>query len=175
MFKDQPVAVAGGDEWAVQEAIELASVASHVTLVCPGGTPSASPGRRSRLAALPNLSVVAGRVAALNANEAGLESITVAGPAGPERVAAHGAFVYTNRRPAIGFLADPPRLDGAGRPVTGDNLETSRAGLFAIGDVRAGAGESVVSAAEDGRKAARAASLHCRSVSGALSKRVVEA
>lgn len=175
MFKDQPVAVAGDDDWAVQEAIELAGGASRVTLVCAGGTPMAVAGRQARFSALPNVSILAGKVVALNANDAGLESIVVAGPAGQTTVSAQGVFVYTNRRPSIGFLAPLPRLDGAGRPVVGADLETSLRGLFAIGDLRAGAVHSITAAADDGRKAARAAILHCRESSGQSSKRVVEA
>jgi len=166
IFKDQPVVVAGGDEWAAQEAMELAGVASQVTLVCEGGAPNVSQARRDRLSALANLSIKAGRVIGLTANDAGLQSVTVAGPAGEDRLTAPGVFVYTNRRPNIGYLAQAPQLDGTDRPVVGPDLATSRAGLFAIGDLRAGARESVTAAAEDGRKAAQAAIVHCRSMSG---------
>ncbi|MFO1188228.1 MAG: NAD(P)/FAD-dependent oxidoreductase [Alphaproteobacteria bacterium] len=175
MFKDQPVVVVGGDDWAAQEAIELAGVASQVTLVCEGGVPNVSQARRERLSALANLSIKAGRVIALTANDAGLESVTVAGPGGEEQLTAQGVFVYTNRRPDIGYLAQAPRLDSTGRPMVGQDLATSSAGLFAIGDVRAGTRESVALAAEDGRMAAQAAVFHCRSMSGSSCNRVVTA
>jgi thioredoxin reductase (NADPH) len=168
MFKDQPVAVAGDDDWAVQEAIELAGGASRVTLVCAGGTPKAVAGRQARLSALSNVSILAGKVVALNANDVGLESVVVDGSAGQTTVPV--VFVYTNRRPSIGFLAPLPRLDGAGRPVVGADLETSLRGLFAIGDLRAGAAQSITAAADDGRKAARAAILHCRESSRAANQ-----
>jgi len=175
MFKDQPVVVAGGDEWAVQEAIELAGVASSVTLVCAHGAPTASAIRRARLAALPNVRIRAGAVEALGANDTGLESVTLATDAGPERLNAQGIFVYTHRRPNIGLLTDLPDLDDAGRPRVDGALATGKAGLFAAGDVRAGSVESVAAAAEDGRRAARAAILHCRELRGEYGTRMAGA
>jgi thioredoxin reductase (NADPH) len=73
-------------------------------------------------------------------------------------VPAHGVFVYAGLEPASSFLADSVALDAAGRIVADHRFATSVPGIFAAGDIRAGASWLLASAAGDG--AAAAASVH---------------
>ena len=69
LFMAKRVVVDGGDDWAVQEAIELAALAAHVTVVAEHGI-TAAPARRAVLTALPNIAVLTGRIAGIGGDPA---------------------------------------------------------------------------------------------------------
>ena len=148
LYGGQPVVVAGTDRWAVAEAQALADVASEVTLVTQGG---AAPVAGERVG------VVRGRIAALEGAD-GLEAVLVQPDDGGAavRLATRAVFVQAARRPALGF-APVLACDADGRLVTGSAQRCSLPGLFAAGDVHAGASRTVAGAMAEGRLAALAA------------------
>ncbi|MDR2336883.1 MAG: FAD-dependent oxidoreductase [Candidatus Nomurabacteria bacterium] len=75
---------------------------------------------------------------------------------GKEReVKIDGAFIFVGHRPATTFLAGTDvELSEKGAIVTDGNLMTKVAGLFAAGSVRAGAVDQVITVAGDGAAAA---------------------
>lgn len=135
LYAGQPVAVAGQDAWAVEEAIELAENGAHVTLVSDG-TLSAPADRLAALRAMDNGVVMEGRIVGL-AGEAALDGIVVAGPDGEQRIAARGLFLQTGRVPALGPLASLRESDG----------------VFLAGDVREGSARTISEAIADGARA----------------------
>jgi thioredoxin reductase (NADPH) len=143
------VVVAGADRWAVEEARELAAVASEVTLVTQGVPAPFSGG---------GFNVIAGRIVGLE-GEGGLDTVIVAPDDGamPQRVAAQAVFVQTGRRPALGFAPGTLACDQDGRLMTDATLSCGMPGLFAAGDARAGADRTLASAMEQGRGAAASA------------------
>ena len=150
LFRGRPVVVAGADRWAVEEARELAAVASKVALVTQGAAePPADDG----------FAVFAGRIIALE-GAPGLEAVIVAPDDGTAawRLAAQAVFVQTGRRPALGFARDALACGPDGRLVANDELQCSMPGLFAAGDARAGADRTLARAMAEGRRAA--ASVH---------------
>lgn len=150
MFAGQNVVVTGNDPWTWQEALELAEVAGHVTVV------SDQPLVKSTDATHEKIALVPGRVTALEGGN-GLEQVAVATGGGEQRILAEGLFAYQDRRPQIGFLAEPPALDEAGRVLVDSSALTRVPFLFAVGDVRAGSLESVAGAIADGKRAGLAA------------------
>jgi thioredoxin reductase (NADPH) len=138
MFVGQPVIVAGHDKWALAEADELRHLGAEVTVLGPD----------------------AGRIVALVGEEV-LSGVVVERRGARETVAANAVFAYENRRPALGF-APALKLDSAGRIVVDADGRTSMPGVFAIGDVRAGSGESIAESVEDARRAALAAIRHLK-------------
>lgn len=151
LFAGQRVAVVGDDEWAAQEAAELAAVAGHVTVLAPGA-PRWSPRRAASLAAagVDVRSDAAVRGLTGDATLTGLEL------ADGSTVEATGVFVQVGRAPRSGFADGVVSRDADGR-VTG-----SAGGLFAAGVVRAGVSDHVVSAAADGLAAGLAAVAYLR-------------
>jgi thioredoxin reductase (NADPH) len=135
LFAGQRVAVVGDDEWAAQEAIELAGLAAHVTVLVPG-RPRWSPGRAERLAG--NVEVRTDAPVTALAGGAALTGVVLAD--GTE-VAATGVFAATGRTPRSALLPG-----GADTP-----------GVFAAGDVRDGSAPYLVAAAADGLRAGLAA------------------
>jgi thioredoxin reductase (NADPH) len=142
LYAGQPVVVVGGEGWAVQEARELAGVASAVTVIAETA-PS-----------LPNLTVVPDRIIALDGDD-GLQGLVIERGGQTMRLETRALFPYIGRKPACGF-ADANR-DATGALVVGADGATSAPGLFAAGDVRAGAPETIAQALADAEKAGAAA------------------
>ncbi len=144
LYRGQPVVVAGDDEWAWLEAEALAAIASAVTLVHEA-PPAAPPP--------PGVLPVPGRIAALE-GEAGLEAV-VTGDG--RRIPARAVFVQTGRAPALTFAAGLVGCDASGHPLVDGAMRAGPAGLYAVGDLRAGSSRRLASALADGLRAAAAA------------------
>ena len=151
LFAGQRVAVVGDDEWAAQEAAELAAVAGHVTVLAPGA-PRWSPRRAETLAAAGVEVRESVEVAGLDGEQT-LTGVRLADGSGVE---ATGVFVQVGRSPRSGFADGVLSLDDGGW-ITG-----ASAGVFAAGVVRAGVSDHVVSAAADGLAAGLAAVAYVR-------------
>jgi thioredoxin reductase (NADPH) len=144
-FRGQRVAVVGGGNTAVEEALYLSHIAAHVTLVH----------RRERLRAEKILQqrlfreVEAGRIAVIwnhtvaevLGNEHGVTGVRLRGTDGaaPRELAVTGLFVAIGHTPNTALFAG--QLDMRGGYITvrsgleGDATATSVAGVFAAGDV----------------------------------------
>jgi thioredoxin reductase (NADPH) len=159
MFRGQPVCVVGGGDSAFGEAAVLAAHASRVTLVFREPRPLAQKALVDAVAGLPNVQLIAdAEVIAINGSD-GVTGVALRHGGGDSgEVPAHGVFVYAGLEPASSFLADSVALDAAGRIVADHRFATSVPGIFAAGDIRAGASWLLASAAGDG--AAAAASVH---------------
>ncbi len=166
LYAGQHVVVAGSDEWATQEAIELAQIAAHVTLVRGEGMSEASPAPEAALASLGNVAVAPGRIVAL-AGDDGLQAVTVEHDGSRRTLAARAAFVYTSRIAAVSFARALLDLDGSGHIMVDEALRTRGPALFAAGDVRAGAAQRVTTAIADGERAGRAAAQLLKAQAGA--------
>jgi thioredoxin reductase (NADPH) len=109
-----------------------------------------------RLKAQPNIEIHFGtEVAALHGG-ARLERITVRSRGGENTLPARALFLMIGASPNTGWLSNLVELDSRGFVKTGKTVgadrsfETSRQGIFAIGDVRAGSVKRVASAAGEG-------------------------
>lgn len=172
LCRKEPVLLVGGGNSAGQAAVFLASHAEHVHLFIRGASLEHSMSRylTERIAALPNVTVHT-RVA-LRALEGGLrlERVHYRGAGGVEgSMTTHHLFVFIGAQPNTAWLARcGVRLDDKGFVLTGADLpdasahapalQTSIAGVFAIGDVRAYSTKRVASAVGEG--AAVVAQIH---------------
>jgi thioredoxin reductase (NADPH) len=152
LYQGESVIVAGAGKWALQDTIDLAAIAGHVTLISDAGVSS---DRAAMLAALPNVSLVAGRIVGLEGAH-GLEAVVVETGLGRERRAARAVFVQTNRAAALGFAAGVLIPDATGRAGVDRDLRTKEPRMYAAGDVRSGAPEQVSAAIADGQRAGMA-------------------
>jgi thioredoxin reductase (NADPH) len=153
LYKGENVVVAGTGEWAAQEALDLATLAGHVTLICL--RPEAarlSDKRGTQLAGLSNVAVIAGRIASLEGAD-GLDAVVVQRDGTLERHPARAVFVQSNRRAALDFTRGLLAVDTDGRASVDADLCTSDERAYAAGDVRAGAPERIASAIADGKSA----------------------
>ena len=137
LAKDQPVAVVGGANSAVQEAIYLSNLAETVTII----THSQLKADKSLLAQLQNH-----------------PNITVREQTEPTPALLNQfrrCFVYIGKVPATDFLKAHNVLDESGYIICEtDSHQTKVSGLFAAGDVRAGTTKQAITASADGAAAA---------------------
>jgi thioredoxin reductase (NADPH) len=176
MCTPAPVVVVGGGNSAGQAAIFLHENGSPVTIVIRGADLGASMSRYlvDRIESNPGITVrTRTTVAALDGDEA-LRAVRLAGPDGDTEIECAGLFSFIGADPCSGWLSGCAALDANGflltdQSLTPDDLdsawdtlerpplpfETSRPGLFAVGDLRSGSTKRVAAAVGEGSAAVR--------------------
>jgi thioredoxin reductase (NADPH) len=179
----KPVVVVGGANSAGQAAVFLAGRGCHVHLVVRRRDLAATMSRYllDRIEAHPAIDVHLGaQVRELHGDES-LHAVTIDGAAG--RIAANALFVFIGADPCTGWLSAALATDEDGFLLTGQDLqlthldparagrdrpplplETSRPGVFAVGDVRSGSMKRVASAVGEGAMAVRMIHEYLRSL-----------
>lgn len=170
LFWGKETAVVGSNRLALRAAGALATLASQVYLVAEDLLPDASPWldelhSLDRVTVLPNHRVVDVDGATY------LEHMRVRGPQGQEQVIpVRGLFVELGLIPNTQLVQGLVDLDEQGRVNVDSRGATSRAGIYAAGDVTNSYAEQVLIAMGDGAKAALSAYeylLRCRSLARA--------
>ena len=165
---DSDVALVGGGNSAGQATVFLASRARRVTLVAR--RPLEETMSRylvDRIQGLPNVDVVIGcEVAELSGANGDLSGVTIRERATGENVRKDASYLFSfiGAEPNTDWLAGSGiSLDNRGFVLTGDEAgsdrlphETSRHGVFAVGDVRSGSVKRVASSVGDGAQAVAA-------------------
>jgi thioredoxin reductase (NADPH) len=181
MVAGRPVAVVGGGNSAGQAALFLAKNHCPVSILIRGSNLGRSMSRylADRIEAHPAVTVRTGtQVVALSGNGQ-LESVTVATDEQRDELKASALFSFIGASPNSGWLSGCAALDPAGfvrtdRALEPDDLgsewealgraplpfETSRPGLFAVGDLRSGSMKRVASAVGEGSAAIRSVHEH---------------
>ena len=167
----QEVALVGGGNSAGQAVVYLASPVAKVWLLVRGPDVRASMSRYlvDRIGGLPNVEVVTGaQVSGLEGHNGMLDAIRWRqGASGAEvRRPVRHLFLFIGAEPNTDWLSgsgvalDPKGFVLTGPDATGDRrpLETSRRGVFAIGDVRSGSVKRVAAAVGEGAQVV--ATLH---------------
>ncbi len=167
MCVSDPVAVVGGGNSAGQAAMFLSRSAAEVRLLILHDDLRRDMSRYlvDRVERAPNVTVMPGtRVRALTGDRT-LEAIEVEDcHTGEQRtLPARALFVFIGADPHTGWLRRQLALDRGGYVQTGQAagddeplpLETSRPGVFAVGDVRSGSIKRVASAVGEGSMAVR--------------------
>jgi len=164
----QEVALVGAGNSAGQATVYLASQVAKVWLLVRGRDLGASMSRYlvDRIAGLPNVEVVTqAEVSGLDGRNGILEQIRWRRRSSGEEVRRpiRHLFLFIGADPNTDWLTGSGiALDDKGFVVTGGNgsrpLETSRRGIFAIGDVRANSTKRVAAAVGEGAQAV--ATLH---------------
>ena len=143
-YRGRDVAIVGGGNTAVEEALFLTNFASKVTLIHRRDSLRAERIMQDRLFRNPKVEVIWNHevVEVIGTEEGGHKSVTglklrnVAD--GSERsLDAHGFFVAIGHTPATELFRDQIDMDGDGYIITApDSTETSLPGVFAAGDVK---------------------------------------
>jgi thioredoxin reductase (NADPH) len=165
----QEVALVGGGNSAGQAVVYLADHVSKVWLLLRGTDLGASMSRYlvDRIAGLPNVEVVTrSQVSGLEGRDGVLEAIRWRNGAAEVRRQLSHLFLFIGAEPNTDWLSgsgvalDPKGFVLTGAGAGGDRLalETSRRGVFAIGDVRAGSIKRVAAAVGEGAQVV--AALH---------------
>ena len=155
-FKEQPVAVVGGGDSAIDEAMHLTRFASRVTVVHRRDRLRATAVLKEKAFAEPKIefrwnSVVEAILGGDFVERVRLRQV-ISGEKSVLRVA--GIFVSVGLKPDTDYLKGVLPLDASGHIITNKNMETEIAGIFAAGDIRAGSIRQAIAAAGDGATAA---------------------
>lgn len=164
------IALVGGGNSAGQAVVYLANHARRVTMIVRRPlADTMSQYLIERIQSLPNVEIVSGvEVAALEGEGGQLDAITLRHRASDEetRHEIRQLFSFIGAEPNTDWLAGSGiKLDASGFVCTGADagegrhmLETSRQGIFAIGDVRSGSVKRVAASVGDGAQVV--AALH---------------
>lgn len=158
-YKNRAVAVIGGGNTAVQDAIYLSKICSRVYLIHRRDRFRAEQHVVDGLAACESVEqVMNSRVIAINGDKH-IESITVMNTeSNGERVLeVSGIFAAVGQEPSNQAFGDLVELDSAGFVVAGESCTTREPNVFVAGDCRTKTVRQLVTAGADGGVAAIAA------------------
>ena len=137
-YKGRDVAVIGGGNTAVEEALYLANICNHVTLVHRRDSLRAEQIMQERLLKKTNITVEWNRqVAEVLGDESGVTGLRLAASNGGDdkMIAVHGMFVAIGHDPATAAFAGAVTLDDEGYITAHPgSTHTSVCGIFAAGD-----------------------------------------
>lgn len=158
-FKNQTVAVVGGGDTAVQEALYLTRFASKVYVIHRRDKLRATPILTERLFENEKIEVIWNSIVLEIQGEQVVDSILIKNLKTGEtkKLAVTGVFIFIGTRPNTLFVTDILDLDANGFIITNENLETNVPGIFAAGDVRRKPLRQVITACADGAIAANSA------------------
>ena len=158
MFTDSEVVVAGGGNWAIQDALLLAADCAHVHVVHPFAEPDANADALALARAEPRIRFHPnGVIAAILGNEKGVTAVRVRSDDDAEsELACSGVFVMGSLEPNGAIAPSAVGRDETGHLIVDANNETAVPGIWAIGQVRAGFGGWLRDAKADAERVAAA-------------------
>lgn len=163
LFRGKPVAVIGGGNSGVEAAIDLAGIASHVTLLEFDAQLRADAVLTSKLRSLPNVTVLTNaqtlRVEGDGQRVTGLTYRDRAGGSEHSLVLA-GIFVQIGLVPNTEWLKGTVKLSARGEIEIDARGQTSLPGVYAAGDCTIVPYKQIIVAAGEGAKAALGAFDH---------------
>ena len=154
MFQNEDVVVVGGGDSALQEALVLAKFCRKVHIVHRGGRFRARQHFVERIGSKPGISIIWNATVEAILGAKMVEKVRVRRDGKTEEIASAGVFAYVGLEPNAACAPSGVDRDGRGQLVTNDAFETSMAGIWAIGAVRAGYSGLLRDAASEARKAA---------------------
>jgi thioredoxin reductase (NADPH) len=159
LLKGKPVAVVGGGDSALQEALTLAQFAARVTIVQRGPALTAQSVYRRHVTENPRIEILCDTAVEEILGDTGVTGVRLreAGRNTPTDLEVAGVFVYIGLQPNTAFLNGRLALDADGRIPTDSAMRTTLPGVFAAGSVRSGWAGRAATSAGDGATAAIAA------------------
>lgn len=158
-YKGKTVAVIGGGNSAVAEALYLSALASKVYLIHRRDSLRADKVYHKPLSESGNIEILFNsRVEAIN-GDGRLSGIIIEDTENGKKseLAVDGVFVAIGRNPATGLFADQLSLDEQGYIIADETTRTSIDGVYAVGDVRTKPLRQIVTAVADGATSAHLA------------------
>lgn len=159
-YHGQDVAVIGGGNSALEEALYLSRIASKVYLVHRREGFRGSKHYQDKVRAMPDkIELVTSHIVEELQGENDLEGILVkhVGDGKLRTLPVKGAFIYVGMEPGTDFLPGSLDLNPAGFVHTDAEMATNIPGVFAAGDIRVKNCRQISSAVGDGATAATAA------------------
>ena len=156
LYRDRAVAVCGGGDAGLIEALYLARFASKVMVLEAQPQLSAKPALRQRALADEKLEIRCGEKPVEVLGNEGVTGLLIekAATGRRETLEVYGVLVHVGYEPATDYLQGVVELDDSGRVAVSERLETRVPGILAAGDLRSGSPRTVAAALADGKAAA---------------------
>ena len=158
-FKNLKIAVIGGGDSAIEEALFLTKFASDVYVVHRRNELRATKILQERLFANPKIKMIWDSVVEKIEGDDFIKGVLLKNVKTQKKnlLNVDGIFIYVGTRPNTEFLPNSIKLNEKGYIMTDDNMSASVPGIFAAGDIRAKLLKQVSTAVGDGATAAFAA------------------
>ena len=151
-FKGKLVAVIGGGDVALEDAIFLARMCRRVYLIHRRDELRGAKTLQNRLLSLENVEAIWDTVVEEIEGDGQVEALRLYNKKTEERdtLRVDGVFVAVGIEPESGAYGEQLLRDAKGYIIAGEDGRTSESGVFAAGDVRTKALRQVITAAADG-------------------------
>lgn len=165
-FRGKTVAVAGGGDVALEDAIFLARVCSKVYLIHRRDELRGAKVLQEELRRQENVETLYSCTVEEISGGSAVESLRIRRlkTGESEELKADGLFIAVGIRPNTELVRDIAACDEGGYVLAGEDCATSLPGLYAAGDVRKKPLRQIVTAVADGANAATAASKYVESL-----------
>ncbi len=155
-FREKPIAVVGGGDAAITEALELTRFASKITVIHRRNELRATKILQEKAFADPKIEVRYGMMVEAITGNNKVEAIELADAASKQKetLKVDGVLVHIGLEPNTGYLEGIVPLDEHGQIIVNRNMESEVPHILAAGNVRSGSPRQVVAAVGDGAVAA---------------------
>ena len=167
-FRNQQVAVVGGGNMALQEALYLSKFAEKIYLVHRRGMLRGEKILQERITKNPKIEIIWRSVVDQIYGGEKVKGVKLKNlkTKKTHNLPCSGLFIFVGLKPNTEFVQNILELDEKGFIKTGENLESSRRGIFACGDVRKNLLKQVIVACGEGALATYMAEKYINEVKG---------
>ncbi len=161
-YRGQDVAVVGGGNSALEEALYLAKIARKVYVIHRRETFRGAKVYVDRLEATENVEIIRNSVVSKITGFDTVDGVVVQNvqDKSTKNLSVQGFFIFVGIKPNVDFIPAELQRDAAGFLITDTEMRTNIPGVFAAGDIRAKLCRQVSTAVGDGATAAQAAFLY---------------
>jgi len=168
-YRGREVAVIGGGDTAIQEALYLTKFASKVTVIHRRDRLRATAILQQRAFANEKIAFAWDSTVEKILGEDGVTGVKIKKVKTPDRyeeLSVDGVFIFVGLVPNTAFIKGAVNLDKDGYIITDRDMKTSAEGIFACGDCISKSLRQVVTACGDGAMAAHSVSLYVDELKG---------
>jgi thioredoxin reductase (NADPH) len=169
-FRNQVVAVVGGGDTALEDALYLAKITEKVYLIHRRDEFRGSRILQQRVFAEPKIEILYSTVVSeIVSDQSGVTGLALKSTKNNEstQIDVNGVFIFVGFSPNSQLVPAGITLNTSGYVITDEKCETDIPGIFAVGDLRQKYANQIVLAAADGCTAALAAAHYvetCKAV-----------
>lgn len=154
-FRGKTVAVVGGGNTALQDALYLSKVANKVYLIHRRDKFRGFASNVEKVEASPNIEIIYNSNLGEIKGEDKVNSLVIVDNYGGNReLSVDGVFIAVGITPAKNIIKDFVKTDNSGFIITDEDCYTGTKGLYAVGDIRSKKFRQIITAAADGAIAA---------------------
>lgn len=154
-FRGKTVAVIGGGDTALEDAVYLARICEKVYVIHRRDSFRGAKSLEEKLSACENVDVIWDTVVEEIEGTDVVQNLLVKNTRlnMPGKLKVDGVFVAVGTKPVSELLSGKVRMDDKGYIITDENCATNVSGIFAAGDVRKKDFRQIITAASDGANA----------------------